>query len=48
MNVLYAQFIGAAALLTIAISVQCRKKKNIMLVQMTANILYSFKYSHSY
>lgn len=44
MDMLYAQFIGAAALLTIVLSVQCKKKKNIMLVQIIANILYSFQY----
>ena len=44
MDILYAQFIGAAALLTIILSVQCKKKKNVMLVQTIANILYSFQY----
>lgn len=44
MDVLYAQFIGAAALLTIILSVQCRKKKNVMFIQMIANVLYSFQY----
>lgn len=45
MNILYAQFIGAAALLTIVLSVQFKKKKNIMLVQLIANVLYSVQYA---
>ncbi|SRR5574344_966584 len=40
----YAQFVGAAALLVIVLSVQCKKKKNIMLLQTIANILYSIQY----
>lgn len=44
MNILYAQFIGAAALLIIVLSVQCKKKKNIMLFQLIANVLYSLQY----
>ena len=45
MNILYAQFIGAAALLTIVLSVQFKKKKNIMLFQLIANVLYSVQYA---
>ena len=45
MNVLYAQLIGAAAMLTITLSVQCRKKKHMMMVQSAAHILYAFQYA---
>lgn len=45
MNLLYAQLVGAAAMLTISFSVQCRKKKNIMLVQAIANTLYAVQYT---
>lgn len=45
MNVLYAQFIGIAAILIISFSVQCRKKKNMMLLQMVAYCLYSVQYA---
>lgn len=45
MNVLYAQLIGAAAMLTITLSVQCRKKKHMMMVQSAAHMLYAFQYA---
>lgn len=45
MNILYAQLIGAAAMLTMTLSVQCRKKKHMMLVQSAAHMLYSFQYA---
>lgn len=45
MNVLYAQLIGAAAMLTITLSVQCRKKKHMMMVQSAAHMLYGFQYA---
>lgn len=45
MNVLYAQLIGAAAMLTMTFSVQCRKKKHMMTVQSLAHLLYSFQYA---
>ena len=44
MNVLYAQLIGAAAMLTMTLSVQCRKKKHMMIVQSIAHMFYSFQY----
>ena len=44
-NVLYAQLIGAAAMLTITLSVQCRKKKHMMMVQSAAHMLYAFQYA---
>ncbi len=44
-NVLYAQLIGAAAMLTITLSVQCRKKKHMMMIQSVAHILYAFQYA---
>lgn len=44
MNLLYAQLAGAAAMLLIALSVQCRKKKHILLVQLFANIFYAVQY----
>lgn len=45
MNVLYAQLVGAAAMLTITFAVQCRKKKHMMIVQMFAHLLYAFQYT---
>lgn len=45
MNVLYAQLIGAAAMLTMTLSVQCRKKKHMMIVQSIAHMFYSFQYA---
>ncbi len=45
MNVLYAQLAGIIAMLLVIFSVQCRKKKHILLVQMIANIFYSLQYS---
>ena len=45
MNILYAQLIGAAAMLTITLSVQCRKKKHMMMVQSAAHMLYAFQYA---
>ena len=45
MNVLYEQLIGAAAMLTITLSVQCRKKKHMMMVQSAAHMLYAFQYA---
>lgn len=44
-NVLYAQLIGVAAMLTISFSVQCRKKKHKMMVQSFAHMLYAFQYA---
>ena len=44
-NVLYAQLIGVAAMLTISFSVQCRKKKHMMMVQSFAHMLYAFQYA---
>lgn len=45
MNILYAQLIGTAAMLTITLSVQCRKKKHMMMFQSIAHMLYSFQYA---
>ena len=44
MNMLYAQIIGAAAMLIMILSVQCNKKKNILLVQAISNLLYFIQY----
>jgi len=44
MNVLYAQLIGACAIAVIVLSVQFKTKKNIMIFQCIANLLYSFQY----
>ncbi|NLC47791.1 MAG: YgjV family protein [Tenericutes bacterium] len=45
MNILYAQLVGAAAMLTFSFSVQCRKKKHMMIVQMFAHFLFSIQYA---
>ena len=45
MNILYAQLVGAAAMLTFSFSVQCRKKKHMMIVQMLAHSLYAIQYA---
>lgn len=44
-NILYAQLIGIFAMLTISFSVQCRKKKHMMMVQSCAHMLYAFQYA---
>lgn len=44
-NVLYAQLISIFAMLTISFSVQCRKKKHMMMVQSFAHMLYAFQYA---
>lgn len=44
MNILYAQFIAAAALLIIFLSLQCKKKKNLTILQNIGNILYAIQY----
>lgn len=43
-RILYAQLLGAGALLTIILSVQFKKKKNVMLMQAISNMLYTFQY----
>lgn len=45
MNIIYAQLIGIAGMLTISASVHCRKKKNMMFVQSAAHLLFSFQYA---
>lgn len=45
MNLFYAQLIGAAAMLVIVLSVQFKKKKNVMIVQAIANTLYFVEYA---
>ena len=44
MNVLYAQIIGAAAVIIVVFSMQCKKKTSMMIVQLISNFIFAIQY----
>lgn len=44
MNVLYAQIIGAVAVIIVIFSMQCKKKSSMMMVQLVSNFIFAMQY----